>query len=287
MKNSKTCAGAALLAAAAAAGYLVWENGALELSEFTCESPKIPAGFDGFKIALISDLHARSFGKNNSRLLALLKKAKPDIIALTGDIFDRHTERGERAALAFIEGAAKISPCFFVSGNHEAKLSRAVYKGYMDALKGEGVRILDNERAILKRGGDEISLLGLADFKMDPRSYGRDIQVSTDMRLSRLSRPGEGFQILLTHRPEQLEVYSRCGMDLVLAGHTHGGQWRLPLIGAVFIPNQGFFPAISDGKYRLEDTAMIVSRGLGASNIRFRAFNRPQVALVSLKRGTE
>ena len=283
MKKRTVAAAAALALTAAAGAYLAWENYALKVSRYEYTSAKLPAEFDGYKIALLSDLHDRSFGADNRELLSLLKELEPNAIMLAGDIFTKHTPRNSHPALSLVRGCAAIAPSYYVSGNHEAKLERMSYLEYRRELELEGVRALDDERVEISLGGESISLLGLRDFRFDERSYGRDAQVSADFRLMRLMNNVEGMSILLVHRPEQLEVYARYGVDLVLCGHTHGGQWRLPGIGALFIPNQGLFPPISDGEYLKENTTMIISTGLGATHIPLRVFNRPEIALITLR----
>lgn len=287
MKKRTIASLAALAATIGASSYLMWENYALKVTRYEYVSERVPAEFDGFKIALLADLHERSFGSGNADLLAALREISPDAIMLAGDIYTKNSPKNPEPALSLARGVASIAPSYYVAGNHEAKADKAAYLEFRRELEKEGVRALDDERIVISLGASRISLLGLRDFKFDERSYGKDPQVSADFRLSHLMKGVEDMSVLLVHRPEQLDAYSRCGVDLVLAGHTHGGQWRIPFLGAFFIPNQGFFPEISDGVYKKGATTMIVTTGLGASNVDLRLFNRPEIALVTLRRAAQ
>lgn len=257
--------------------WMVWGNTALELNTYTIASEKLPQAFDGYRIAHISDLHNAEFGVGNEKLLAMLREAEPDIIAITGDLIDsRNTD--VRIALHFAEEAVKIAPCYYVTGNHEARVPE--YDELKAGLLELGVVVLEDEKADLEVSGESITLLGVNDpsFLTDPANEEALMQ----NKLQELMNGAENYTVLLSHRPELFEVYVESGADLVLSGHAHGGQFRFPLVGGLAAPNQDLFPKYDAGVYTEEHTSMIVSRGIGNSLFPFRFNNRPEVVIVEL-----
>lgn len=252
--------------------WLLWANTAIEVNEWTIESADIPEQFGGFRIAQVSDLHNAEFGRGNETLLKLLRESEPDIIVITGDLIDsRNTDL--QIALAFAEKAVQIAPCYYVSGNHESRISgwAALRKGLSDA----GVTVLEDRSVTLERSGGTLTLVGLA----DPDFRGPFVA-----GLREMSGQQESYTILLSHRPEYFELYADCGVDLVFSGHAHGGQVRLPFVGGLIAPGQGLFPEYDSGLYRQGDTVMLVSRGLGNSIAPLRVNDRPEILVAVLKR---
>lgn len=259
--------------------WTVWENTALERNTYTIRSPELPDVFDGYRIAQVSDLHNAEFGDRNQRLLEMLREAEPDMIAITGDLIDSR-KTNIAVALAFAEDAVKIAPCYYVSGNHEARVSE--YQDLKTGLEAAGVTVLDDARVEIEISGKSITIIGVNDPSFHADYLTSDAAVM-DRKLSELSSEAAGFTILLSHRPELFDTYADHNMNLVLSGHAHGGQFRLPLIGGLIAPNQGLFPKYDAGLYSDGSTNMIVSRGLGNSIIPFRFNNRPEVVLIELK----
>ncbi len=260
--------------------WTVWGNKALMVSTISISSSHIPAAFSGFRIAQVSDLHNSEFGKNNTELLKLLSESRPDIIAITGDLIDaNHTDVG--IALGFAQESVRIAPTYYVTGNHEAASPQ--YDTLKAGLEEAGVIVLEDEAVSLERNGETITLLGLGDpdFTVKGDMFGEtSAMVST--KLKNLDDGEGGYTILLSHRPELFETYVNCGIDLVFAGHAHGGQFRLPFISGLVAPNQGLFPQYDAGLYTDGSTSMVVSRGIGNSIIPFRFNNRPEIVLVEL-----
>ncbi len=259
--------------------WTLWENKTLEINTYTITSKKLPEEFEGFRIAQVSDLHNAQFGELNKSLLAILGESTPDIIALTGDIFDSRGSDNEKV-MQFMEDALQITPCYFVTGNHEAYLDSAIYRSYEERMEAMGIRILHGEEVKLARGSATISLLGIDDPTFASK-YGGIGETMTPSEISALLTDGD-FTIALSHRPEYFPQYVEANLDLVLSGHTHGGQIRLPFIGALYAPNQGFFPQYDAGLFAEKDTTMIVSRGIGNSVLRLRFNNQPEVVLATL-----
>ena len=259
--------------------WTAWGNAALELNTYTISSRGLPDAFDSYRIAQVSDLHNAEFGDGNQRLLDMLREAEPDMIAITGDLIDSR-KTNIAVALAFAEEAVRIAPCYYVSGNHEARVPE--YRELKAGLEAAGVTVLDDARVEIEISGKSITIIGVNDPSFLADYLTSDAAVM-DRKLSELSSEDASFTILLSHRPELFDTYAAHDMDLVLTGHAHGGQFRLPLIGGLIAPNQGLFPKYDDGLYSEGNTNMIVSRGLGNSIIPFRFNNRPEVVLIELK----
>lgn len=259
--------------------WLLWADKALTQREFEITDEKIPSAFDGFRIVHISDLHNTLFGEGNSKLLDRIKKAEPDIIAVTGDIADsRRTDLP--IAIDFLKKATAIAPVYYVTGNHEARIPDT--RELIASAESLGVKVLNNEKLTLERENGSISLCGISDpaFVAD---YLFDEEAAVISHSLEGLRESESFSLLLSHRPEFFDIYAGEGFDLVLSGHAHGGQFRLPLIGGFIAPGQGLFPKFDSGLYEKDSTSMIVSRGLGNSIVPLRFCNRPEIILITLK----
>ena len=175
----------------------------------------------------------------------------------------------------------EIAPCYYVTGNHEARVSE--YAELKEGLIEQGIVVLDDERIKLELSSETIALLGVNDPSFQTDYLFGDSETVMQSKLQEISDAENEFTILLSHRPELFEVYADNNMDLVLSGHAHGGQFRLPFVGGLVAPNQGLFPKYDAGLYTDENTNMIVSRGIGNSILPFRVNNRPEVILIELQ----
>ena len=260
--------------------WIIWGNTALELNTYTVTSDKLPEAFDGYRIAHVSDLHNAEMGKDNEKLLDMLRETEPDIIAITGDIIDSRNTNID-IALQFTKAAMEIAPCYYVTGNHEARISK--YDELKAGMEAAGVVVLEDEKTKISLEGGEITLIGVNDPSYQTDYLFGDAEAVMQSKLQEISDAENEFTILLSHRPELFEVYADNKMDLVLSGHAHGGQFRLPFVGGLVAPNQGLFPKYDAGLYTEENTNMIVSRGIGNSILPFRFNNRPEVILIELE----
>lgn len=262
--------------------FVIWgihDNSALQVTKYTITSEKIPDNFNGYKIAVISDLHNAKIGKENEKLINMLESTKPDIIAITGDMIDsRHTNI--EVSLNFAKEAVQIAPCYYVAGNHESRIED--YNDFEKNLSEIGVNILNDKQIKIEKEGQNISLLGVKDatFQKGHNIYSYD--VFTDKKLKNFEFKSDEYTVLLAHRPEIFDVYSSYDIDLVLSGHTHGGQIRVPFIGSIAVPDQGFFPKYDVGLYTENNTKMIISKGIGNSMVPLRINNPPEIVLVTL-----
>lgn len=257
-------------------GCVIYGNKSLQTSNYTISDPQIPESFSGFRIAHISDLHNAEFGKDNRRLIKRIQEMNPDIIVLTGDLVDsRHPDIP--IALSFAKQVVTIAPTYYVPGNHEGRLDDP--EDFLADLKETGVTLLLDESVLLHRGEDAILLTGLKDPTLRVDQSENAMRKALNEQISET----ELYTVVLSHNPEYMPVYTDCQADLVLSGHLHGGQFRLPFIGGVYAPGQGFFPKYDAGLYEEDNTKMIISRGLGNSAFPFRLNNRPEIILITLE----
>jgi predicted MPP superfamily phosphohydrolase len=259
--------------------WIAWGNTALELNTFTIISERLPEAFNGYRIAHVSDLHNAEMGKDNEKLIAMLRETKPDMIAITGDIIDSYNT-DIKTAFHFVESAMEIAPCYYVTGNHEANVLE--YDGLKEGMIKLGVVVMEDIRIDLEKCGEKIALIGVNDPLFQSDYLFDDTKSVMTNKLQDLTKHEDGFTILLSHRPELFEIYVDSDIDLVLSGHAHGGQFRLPFVGGIIAPNQGLFPKYDSGLYTKENTNMILSRGIGNSIIPVRINNRPEVILIEL-----
>lgn len=263
-------------------GYI--NNNLLTTTVHNVKIPGLPSTFKGFRIVQLSDVHSKSFGKNQKRLLKTIHNQSPDIIVITGDLIDRRRYEEDRA-LFLLESLVEKYPVYYVPGNHE------FWSGHYQSLKVKiealGVTVLGNKKDKVTRDGEHINLIGLD----DPAAYYAENSKESDRGYEELEKQlssvmqsinDEEVSILLSHRPDAFSIYQRNHVDLTFSGHAHGGQVRLPFIGGLVGPNQGLFPEYDGGLYE-EEGAMIVSRGLGNSLFPMRVFNLPEVVVAQLE----
>ena len=256
--------------------WIIWTNINITTTQLTITNQKIPAEFEGYKIAQVSDLHNRRWG---NKLTDRLRDEQPDIIVITGDLVDsRHTDFD--AAMEFIDGAKEIAPIYYVTGNHEARLSN--YKELAQRLADAGVHMMDDTAEQIEKGSAKITLAGLQDPEFVERDPDKGLRESIAATKLGSLLTGDDYHIVLSHRPELIGGYAEAGADLVFTGHAHGGQVRIPLVGGLIAPNQGFFPEYTEGVYSEGPLDMVVSRGLGNSVIPVRINNMPELVIVTL-----
>lgn len=253
----------------------------LEVSHYTVKSDKIPEKFDNFRILHLSDFHCDS----TAGLVDAIKNENPDIICVTGDM--THDTGSIEPFISLLQQIIKISPVYIVSGNHD--VWRNDYSQLVEKCREIGAVVLEDESIIINKECDSISISGIN----DPYSVNHDkICKKIDISISKISKI-DGFNILLFHRANLLDMFKDCGFDLILSGHMHGGQFRIPGVGGVVSPKTNFmgkgrifFPKYFGGEYSLNNTKMIVSRGIGNPTILPRVFNRPEICTIILKKNS-
>ncbi|MDK8640130.1 metallophosphoesterase [Niallia taxi] len=253
-----------------------FQNNWLSISRFTITSHEITG--DGLKIIQLSDLHSKEFGENQHRLVTKVQALSPDIIAFTGDIIDKD-KYDEKTVLSLLKQLKEIAPTYYVTGNHEYWSGK--YDQLEKIIKSTGVTILHNQREKLQLNGTTFLLAGIDDPAISNEASA--VTVETELAKTLEGVNDQDFVVLLSHRPELFSIYAEHNIDLVLSGHAHGGQVRLPFVGGLVAPDQGFLPMYTAGKYEQDDTAMIVNRGLGNSIIPQRVFNTPEIVEITIK----
>lgn len=244
----------------------------LILRTYTVASPKLTAEV---RLAVVTDFHSSD---NADDVVAVVASCAPDAVLMVGDMFDddianRPTER----TLSLMRQLSAQYPCYYVSGNHEA------WTGEMDALYQQteeaGVKVLRMSSGVLTVRGQRIALCGIPDPYEMVFSGAPDTEEQLRQALEDVD--SEDFTVLLAHRPELLTKYAQFPLDLVVSGHAHGGQVRIPgVLNGLYAPNQGWFPKLAGGAYTQDGTTLIVSRGLAVRTRLPRIFNRPEVVLV-------
>ncbi len=259
--------------------FLHWQNKGISVNKIQYYNPKIPDGFNGYKILHLSDFH------NDKSLffdvVKLSKKQNPDIIFLTGDIID--SRRCEKSvAIDLLNELNKIASVYIVLGNHENRLiDLGVFK---EQIIKTNTNLLDDRKLTIKKQDDFLTLIGISDpdFQKKNKEEKLEKYIKTFSKLSF----GDGtFKILLAHRPEYFIEYANANYDLIFSGHAHGGQFRIPFTDiGVFVPDQGFFAKYSAGIKKEKESTMIINRGIGNSLFPFRLFNRPEIILLTLNK---
>jgi len=272
-----------------------WQNYSLQTVRYTLSCKDLPPGFDGYRIAHVSDMHGMEFGYKNSTLVRRIQEFDPDIVVCTGDMISSHARDGQ-AFLNFLECLGDRYPIYMCLGNHEQiaewteleSKSDYGYDAFIRQVREYGVHILDNQTINLEKAGDQIRIIGLT---LELYHYSRrdgeyaddDLLLKTSYIEKAIGPAGNGFNLLLVHNPSYFKEYVAWGADLVLAGHMHGGVIRVPFKGGLLSPEHVFFPEYDAGLFEDGNSKMIVNRGLGNSVIQIRLFNRPELTEITLK----
>jgi len=271
--------------------FLYWSNKSIVITRYKYESADVPKQFDGFRIAQVSDLQSEYFGKDQANLIAKVRETKPDAIMITGDILDRNHTNYD-AAWSAVSQLLKIAPVYYVNGNHELALDEATMQDFYQRMRDDGVNVLMDEVAAIDKDGGTIYIAGLSEYVLyesrgdaDSHSSEHDPQIikSAVDDLTKDIDPSD-FVVMLAHEPQFIDDYADSSIDLILSGHAHGGQIRLPFTQGLYAPGQGTLPKLTSGMHKSGSTTMVISRGLGNSVFPFRIFNRPEVVEVTLEK---
>ncbi|MGN0642946.1 MAG: metallophosphoesterase [Huintestinicola sp.] len=257
-----------ILAAAilAAAGY------PMITAEYDIYSPKISGDIC---IAVVSDLHSCNYGSEMERLIGPIEKADPDIILLPGDIYDDILDNEN--ARKFLKYAGEKYRCFYVTGNHEHRTGHA--EELKEETEGYGIAVLDGSAFSLNINGNDLTVSGTDDPSSGQDNFERQLASAGDS----VSENG-CYNILISHRPRYIDKYLQYDFDLMVSGHAHGGQWRIPfLVNGIYSPDQGLFPKYAGGEYDFGEKVFIVSRGLAREKIPLpRFFNNAELVIIRL-----
>ena len=262
------------------ASSIIRQNKKLKVRKTTLKFDKLPQAFDNFKIAQVSDIHCDRVGLSDLSFIKKIKDFNPDIIVITGDVLDSYNNDMD-IAYNILSQLAIIAPCYFVSGNHELRLPEE-YEQLINIMKKLNITYMNNSNLLITKNNESINLVGVEDYNFFKNEDNLNHRANFIETLKELYSP-DHFNILLSHRPEKFPIYADLKYELIFSGHAHGGQWRVPFIGGIFSPSQGFFPKYTNGNYVLEDSTIIVSQGLGNSSFPIRINNRIELVLATLK----
>lgn len=262
----------------------LYDGSRFVIKEYTVESKKI---FKNKKIVLLSDLHNKQYGKENSSLLQAIERIAPDMILIAGDMLTANEERTTyEVPVKLIRSLAQKYPIYYANGNHEYRMKvytqgyGDLYEKYRQEIKGCGVCLLENERVFLPDANIEICGLEIERYYYK-RLYQRPMPNDYLDHLLGQARD-DCFEILIAHNPDYFKEYAGWGADLTLAGHVHGGVMRLPFIGGLISPMMRPFPKYDGGLFEEYGKKMILGRGLGMHTIPIRIFNPGELVVIYL-----
>lgn len=257
--------------------FLYLENNWIEVSEYIINNEKMS---EEAIFVHLSDIHGKFLGDNGEKIIKKLKKYdKVNGIFITGDLIDSRAY-DEKNAIKLINGLKDIAPIFFVIGNHEVRREETTL--FLENLKERGVMVLRNEKYELKLGNKVVNILGIDDPAIKNSDITKYEFIGINIFNLLKDNKNKNLNILLSHRPEVFKLYAAMELDFVFSGHAHGGQIRIPFLGGILAPSEGFFPKYSEGIHKENRTTMIVSRGIGRSIFPFRIFNRPEIVILKL-----
>lgn len=262
----------------------------IEIARYLIQNKKIPREFNDYVIVQISDLHNKSFGEGNYILRNEVDKINPQVIFITGDLIDGEN-KNFNVALNLLRNLSKKYDVYYITGNHEQKALikkyKELYVEYFKTIKEIDATHLNNDCIKLIRNNSHINVYGLTiPFSCYKYLFDKDKNIELqnnylEQNLGTINR--NEYNILLAHTPFYFEQYTSWGADLVLAGHVHGGIIRLPYFGGLLSPNRHFFPKYDLGKYEINDSTMIVTKGLGGSKVLIRVNCKPEIVQIILK----
>lgn len=258
----------ALLGGAAVCAVSALGN-SLKLTKYTVKTDKVK---EKIRLALVTDMHCKDISNPQNELSRLICQSSPDAVLFGGDIIE--AEVTQNTNIPFLRSISALFPCFYVSGNHEFR--RGYLRNIKQILSGYGITVLSGENKKLCVNDDEIFICGIDDADA--------LKGKLSSQLDSADTDGSSFSVLLSHRPEYIVQYAKGNFDLVLSGHTHGGQWCIPhIVNGVYAPGQGFFPKYSAGLYTVFGKKLIISRGISISSTGMpRIFNSPELVIIDI-----
>lgn len=243
----------------------------LVTTEYDVYSERLPESFEGFRIVQLSDLHGKIYGEDNEKLLNAVREAEPDIIAITGDLFDEFTEDGYAETVC--SQLMEIAPVYYCSGNHEWTENP---RDTFDKMTETGTVVMRNKYVTLERNGETIVLAGVDD------PNGPYDMITKEAFVAKIKAETDDYILMLSHRNTDFDLWTALDVDLVLTGHAHGGIIRLPFIGGVLIHKEDLGKKHIEGTFEEDGTTMVVSRGAGSNGFVPRFNNNPEIVVVEL-----
>ncbi|MBO5277900.1 MAG: metallophosphoesterase [Lachnospiraceae bacterium] len=259
------------------------------VKKYHIASPKLPQAFAGTKLALISDLHNKVYGKENEKLLSAIEQEKPDYILIAGDMLVAKPRKDFSVSVEFLRAVSARYPVYYSYGNHECRLKEKkerygdMGRQYEQAIAGLPLHMLHNQRMRIEKADAFIWVYGL---EIAHEYYYRlkNYKMTGNYLNKKLGKKPEEYSILIAHNPSYFPAYAQWGADLVVSGHNHGGIARVPFLGGVIDPTLHLFPKYDRGVFTENETQMVLSAGTGSHSPNFRAFNPPELVMITLDR---
>lgn len=252
---------------------VLYQNRQLEKAFYQVQSNKV---VDNIRIICLSDLHLREFGTGNKDLIDEIEKLSPDMIAIVGDMNMENQPDNYRSIISLCTNLKTIAPLYYALGNHEFDAMLFKDSDIFKDIKAAGINIMNNEMKTVTIKGTDIDVIALSQGPEQFELYGKQF-------FDRAMRSDDNFKLLLNHYPENfLGTLNEYEIDLALAGHVHGGQVRLPLLGGLYAADQGLLPKLCDGYYEIDNSKLVISKGLGWSGIVPRINNKPEITVVDV-----
>lgn len=254
------------------------------IREYTLESEKIKKEQT---LVVLADLHNKSYGAQNEKLIAAIDSINPDIVLSAGDMLTAKPGRSFETAASFMEKIAVKYPVYYGLGNHEYRMKiypedyGDAFDRYMERMKKAGIKVLDNETVKVEKAAG-IYVTGASIDRMYYKRFRKTKMEEHYLKETLGILKKDAYKILLAHNPEYFEEYAAWGADLVLSGHVHGGIMRLPILGGVISPKLVLFPKYDGGRFTERDSTMILSRGLGMHTLPIRIFNPAELVVIHL-----
>ena len=254
----------------------------LTVTHFTVRSSKIS---EPFRIVLVSDLHEHQFGRDNEKLAVKIREQSPDLIIIDGDMINGDSENAD-TAVELVRALKETAPVYYSFGNHEYSYMEAGHEDLTEELEAAGAVVLNYQSIDIDVKGNQIRLGGLYEYGFET---GMQSEEENERAIPYLEEYADTdrYLIMCAHRPESFypwDMADQWGIDLVLSGHLHGGQVIIPGVGGLYNSLDGFFPKFDYGQYKLGDSDMVITRGLGSNPKMLPRFNNPpEIAVVEVK----
>ena len=254
----------------------------LTVTHFTVRSSKIS---EPFRIVLVSDLHEHQFGRDNEKLAEKIREQSPDLIVIDGDMINGDSENAD-TAVELVRALKEAAPVYYSFGNHEYSYMEAGHEDLTEELEAAGAVVLNYQSIDIDVKGNPVRLGGLYEYGFET---GMQSEEENELAIPYLEEYADTdrYLIMCAHRPESFypwDMADQWGIDLVLSGHLHGGQVIIPGVGGLYNSLDGFFPKFDYGQYKLGDSDMVITRGLGSNPKMLPRFNNPpEIAVVEVR----
>lgn len=267
--------------------YFHLETKRFVVKKYTIASGNLPEAFHNVKLALIADLHNTVYGKDNKKLLDAIEREKPDYILLAGDILVGKVGADFTPAVEALAAISERYPVYYSYGNHECRLKeykkkyKDMSKRYEQAIAKLPLHMLHNQHMTITRGESSIHIYGL-EIAHDYYKRFKNYKMTGNYLTKMLGKKKAEYTILIAHNPYYFPAYAEWGAELVVSGHNHGGIARIPFLGGLVDPNLRLFPKYDKGLFKELESQMVLSGGIGSHSPNFRAFNLPELVMITL-----